>query len=762
MKTFLGAVLILSLVIIGAFIYRAHKEKQKHDLAGIVLRIFICGFLIIFFNVLMLYTKSAAVCSFGYSAYFAATDWLLYYLLQFSLEYIGNRFENHVKKVPMLLLLIADSLSIFGNCFGGYLYELNPVTMFGDELYFELVVNPLFFIHYGIVMMLVVFSLISLFYKSFTAPLFYRSKYLSIAVITLVIVALNISSFASAVDLSIIGYVIEAVGIYYCAFVYTPQKLLPKTWGQVAQDMSIGLLVMDLEGQILYTNTEASKLFDSEHPLTDDHGETLENWCRTRYLHQLDELNEEKTFYAQEQEHILKIQLQRMKDARRQLQGGYFVIQDRTDEVTRMKEDYWLSTHDRLTGVYNKERFCEKSRRYIRSHAKEELLILCTDIKDFKMINDFLGTQLGDAVLVNFAGILREQVTKAIVFGRLVNDVFTVLIKKEDFDETVFTREDSQDFFAGLDRDLTFPIVNYVGVYEITDRELPVSVMCDRARMAIATIKGEYNQKVAYYEDSMRNGILHEQELISGLAEAIRNEELQMYLQPQTAADGSLLGAEALVRWIHPQKGMISPGDFIPVFEKNGLISNVDKYIWECACRQLRKWKQEGRENLYISVNISPKDFYFLDIYAEFTKLIRKYDIDSRSLKLEITETAIVMDFERQIELIARLRQAGFTVEMDDFGSGYSSLNMLKDLHVDVLKIDMEFLRKASDDVRSKIILKMIIELSAQLNMGVITEGVETAEQVSFLADMGCRMFQGFYFARPMCVADFEKAYLDR
>lgn len=756
MKTFLGAVLALSLVVIGAFIYRASKEE--HALARIVKRIFICGFLIILFNILMLYAWSPEVCSFGYSVYFIATDWLLYYLLQFSLEYIGSHFEERVKKKPIILLLAADSLAIFCNIFFGYLYELNEVIMFGD-VYYELSVHPFFFLHYGIVMLLVIFSLTSLFYKSIVAPLFYRRKYISIALITLVIVALNISSFASAIDLSIIGYVIEAVGIYYCVFVYTPQKLLPKTWGQVAQHMRIGLFIMDLEGKKLYCNNTAEKLLDKENLLTDERGTSLEEWCRSRYLHQLDELNEEKFFYCKEEERVLKIQLQRMKDTRKQLQGGYFILQDRTEEISRMKEEYWLSTHDRLTGVYNKERFYEKSKRYIRNHREEELLILCTDIKDFKIINDFLGTQIGDTVLVNFANVLREQVKGAIVFGRLVNDVFAVLIKKKDFSERIFTREKEQDFFAGLESDISFPVVNYVGIYEITDRELPISVMCDRARMAITTIKGEYNTRVAYYDDSIRNDILHEQELISGLQDAIREGQLQMFLQPQTAADGSLLGAEALVRWVHPEKGIIHPGDFIPVFEKNGLISNVDRYIWESACRQLQKWKKEGRENLYISVNISPKDFYFMNIYQEFTELVKKYGIDSRSLKLEITETAIVMDFERQIELIERLRQAGFTVEMDDFGSGYSSLNMLKDLQVDILKIDMEFLREASDEMRSRKILKMIIELSAQLGMGVITEGVETAEQVAFLSDMGCRMFQGYYFAKPMSVADFEKTY---
>lgn len=758
MKPYLCAILVISLIAIGAFIYRTYKEK--HALAETVGRIFISGFIIILFNILTLYARTDAFCSFCYGIYFISTDWLLYYLLHFSLEYIGNRFENHVKKVPMLIILVLDSLSILCNSVFGHLYKLHPLILFEDELYYELEVRPFFFTHYGIILLLVAFCLISLFYKSFTAPLFYRGKYLCIAIMTAAIVALNIVSFTSAIDISIIGYVIEAVGIYYCTFVYTPQKLLPKTWALVARDMTIGLFILDIDGHDLYRNNCAAQLLSADKPLTDADGITLEEWCRSRYLERSDEFIIEDSFFAQGEERILKIQLQRIKDTRKLLQGGFFIIQDRTEEIKRLRQEYWLSTHDPLTNLYNKTYFCEKAEKYIGNHPQEELLILCTDIMNFKIINDFLGTQFGDTVLLNFADMLKNRAAKSLVSGRLVNDVFAVLIKKSDYNELVFTNDDKQLFFADTGSDVSFPIISYIGIYEIKDRSVPVSVMCDRARLAIATIKGNFDRRVAYYDTSIRDNILHEQELISSLGDAIRDRQLQMFLQPQTMADGTLLGAEALIRWIHPQKGIINPNDFIPVFEKNGLISTVDRYIWDAACKQLHKWKQEGRDNLYISVNISPRDFYFLNIYNEFTDLVKKYDIDRHNLKLEITETAIAMDFERQIELISKLRQAGFTVEMDDFGSGYSSLNMLKDLPVDVLKIDMEFLKKASDEARSKKILQMIIGLSEQLNMKVITEGVETTEQVRFLSDMGCKIFQGYYFAKPMCVADFEATYV--
>lgn len=202
------------------------------------------------------------------------------------------------------------------------------------------------------------------------------------------------------------------------------------------------------------------------------------------------------------------------------------------------------------------------------------------------------------------------------------------------------------------------------------------------------------------------------------------------------------------------------PGEFIPVFEKNGMIVKLDQYMWEAACKQLRKWKDEGKKDMYISVNISPKDFYFMDVKQVLTDSVKKYNIEPQKLKLEITETAIMTNIDNPVEILDGLRKEGFIIEMDDFGSGYSSLNMLKDIYVDILKIDMAFLRKSNDEERGRKILKTMIQLAKDLEMPTITEGVETLEQVEFLKAMGCKMFQGYYFAKPMDVATFEEKYM--
>ena len=251
-----------------------------------------------------------------------------------------------------------------------------------------------------------------------------------------------------------------------------------------------------------------------------------------------------------------------------------------------------------------------------------------------------------------------------------------------------------------------------------------------------------------------------EQRLSGELDNAINDNQLKVYLQEQCDGDGKVIGAEALIRWIHPTEGLMPPYRFIPMFEKNGLISKVDLFVWKEAAKLLKKWQNEGNGDYYISVNISPADFYFLDIYKELVRIVEKYEINPAKLKLEITETLIMKDVESRLMIVEKLRDFGFTVEMDDFGSGYSSLNMLKDISVDVLKLDMGFLYKTKDEEKSRKIIEMIVQLSKALDMPVICEGVETKSQFEFLKNIKCDYFQGYLFAKPVSIEDFENKNL--
>lgn len=387
-------------------------------------------------------------------------------------------------------------------------------------------------------------------------------------------------------------------------------------------------------------------------------------------------------------------------------------------------------------------------------------MLLSSNIKDFKLINDLFGLEKGNEVLKMEADLLKEQCGEGIVYGRTGGDKFAVCIPKARFNE--------QDFMGAIQamghafNNDRYHLHIYVGVYEITDRNEDVSIMCDKANLAIKTLGENYDKSIAYYNDTIFHDTIVEKQLVGDFDKALAEKQFCMYLQPQVTSEGKLLGAEALVRWQHPKRGLIFPGDFIEVFEKTGLIYRLDKFVWELAVQKLAEWQKDGRDDLYISVNISTKDFYYMDVYETITNLVETYKIIPSTLKLEITETAIMTGTAGELEMIERFRKYGFQVEIDDFGSGYSSFNTLKDMDVDVLKIDMGFLRTTRPErlERSMSIINTIISLTKTLGLSVITEGVETKEQIDKLTQMGCGIYQGYYFSKPIPVGQFEDTYL--
>ena len=694
-----------------------------------------------------------------FGLFYAAMDWLLFFLFRFNMTFVGNRMEDYVKMPLMYAVLICDSVLVFLGGIFGYSYVCVEQTMSDGSLYIGAQHLPFFNVHLGVSYLLLLLAFIPLIYKAVKAQAFYRKKYvIVIALLLLVAVADAIYMLTeSNIDISVLGYALSAVLIYYYALIYEPQQLTNRTYQLMVHDMAEGVILLDADGKVVRANKSAYEIFGHEERAV---GTTVapDFWTDAEKMKEFEGKTWEWTKEKEDGTHYLEATFQCLMDKKKRFIGGFFVVRDCTQEKEQLKKEHYRAAHDLLTGIYNREHFFDKVAQTLQENPDEEYLLICSDIKDFKFLNDIFGTEAGDKVLKRIAELIEAGAKPGEVYGRIENDHFGFLMKKRLFNEGMF-REGPRETIC-VDHESSYMVNIHVGIYEIKDRTIPVSIMCDRAFMAIRTIKDNYHQKVAYYTEEMREGVIKEQELCGELDTALREGQIQIYLQPQITEKGSVPGAEALVRWLHPTKGMIMPGVFIETFEKNGMIVKLDQYIWELACKQLKKWKDAGMEDKYISVNISPKDFYLTDIYKTFTELIAKYEIQPKNLKLEITETAIIMDLERQLELIEKLRKAGFVVEMDDFGSGYSSLNMLKDIHVDVLKIDMAFLRHSANEERSRKILKTMIDLSHSLDMFSITEGVETEEQRQFLADVGCRMYQGYYFAKPMPVSEFEQKYM--
>ena len=413
-----------------------------------------------------------------------------------------------------------------------------------------------------------------------------------------------------------------------------------------------------------------------------------------------------------------------------------------------------LLQYDRLTGLYSKEYFYQKAADILRRNPERVYDVICSDIENFKLVNDVFGMAAGDRLLLGVAGLYRRFVGDSGICGRLSADQFACLLEhRADYTDEMF-REAGAAVNALPDAK---NVVMKWGVYAVEDRALPVDQMCDRALMAARGIRGQYGKYFAPYDDALRERLLREQEIQDSMESALAGGQFEVYLQPKyQIRDGRLAGAEALVRWNHPDWGLQPPGVFIPLFEKNGFIPRLDKYVWDKTCAVLQRWLREGLPVIPISVNVSRADIYNTDLPEYLCSLLRRYELPASLLHLEITESAYTEDPEQLVDTVRRLRELGFVIEMDDFGSGYSSLNMLNELPIDILKLDMKFIQSEAAKPASQGILRFIIDLARWMNLSVVAEGVETEEQVRRLRVVDCDYVQGYYFARPMPVEEFE------
>ena len=412
---------------------------------------------------------------------------------------------------------------------------------------------------------------------------------------------------------------------------------------------------------------------------------------------------------------------------------------------------------DAATGLLGKEAFFDEAAAYLRHSGARDVSIVCFDVDHFKLFNDLHGLDCGDELLryLGRALALRFSPDGAQPLARLAADTFALCatgIRPERVERILV--DISSECPNGIDA------IVRAGVYRIEDPASPVSIMCDRAVIARRTVKGSYFDRVALYDPGMREALVLEREVVAGIESALREDRIELFLQPKcNIRTGKIVGAEALARWRHPERGIVAPGEFIPLIERNGLVRSLDLRVWEKTAAWIRGLIDEGVQPVPVSVNVSRADIYLVDVAAELHALVERYGIEPSLIEVEITESAYSERPDRIVAAFDELAERGFTVLMDDFGSGYSSLNMLKDINVDVLKIDMRFLDR--DDRRSKDIMESVIRMARWLDLPVIAEGVETREQVNFLLDVGCSYAQGYYYARPMEAAAFEALLTD-
>lgn len=751
-------IMIISTIILLYCIIKLVKDKKI--LAKKLRNLLVAAVFSMIANIGLLLSQTEVISNVVYTFFFISFDWLIYNLLAFTVEYTNNKKESIVYQRVLRVLLGIDTFSFLLHLKFGHAFGIERFEFSNGVPYFHVTNKVPYDIHLMIsyAMLLYVFGLFA--HKIITSPNIYKRKYYVILFILVMVMLLNaLFVFTNQpYDISMLLFAIGGAFIYYYALVYMPDDLLDDTLSMVVQGMDDAVILLDVDGNCIYHNMKADTFLNLGLMTEEEKSQTLRKWTGNQILSMCGDFVHDCTETIGEETVYLRIIFHRLSDNKNQYLGSFLTIRDRTIDASLIQKEHYRATHDKLTGLYNKEYFFEMVQKCLEAHPDERFLMICSDIRHFKLINDIFGPENGDELLLKIAQAIQKGVLDGEIYGRLENDRFGILIRKKNYREQILV--DGPRDVAHIESDYSYPVYFHIGVYEITNPKMPVSIMCDRALLAIATIKDDYQKKVAYYNDTIRSNVLSEQTLSGQAIEAMQKGQIQIYLQPQVTEKGEMKGAEALVRWIHPERGMIPPREFIRVFEKNSLIVSLDQFVWELACIQLQKWKKLGCEDLYISINISPKDFYYMDVTQVLTDLVNRYGISAANLRLEITETTVMSHLSKQMELISSLKKAGFTIALDDFGSGYSSLNMLKDADVDILKVDMEFWFGGRLGEKAKKILKMVVDLSKELNLTVITEGVETKEQVDFLREIGCHIFQGYYFESPMPAQEFEEKYL--
>ena len=422
-------------------------------------------------------------------------------------------------------------------------------------------------------------------------------------------------------------------------------------------------------------------------------------------------------------------------------------LEPMTDIEIMQKQQIVHMTMDR-----NPQVFAQAVKKQFAKYPDDHFAFIQFDVEKFKMINELYGEDVGTEVLDNILNTLKSLCNEEQIYCRLSADIFMVVTKYQDekqIVEFIHCLESHLDHYKDIRYRLAF------GVYLVTDKTMQIRYMGDSAALARKSIKGNALQNVAFYKEDLKSTLYSRKFVEDNMEEALRTGQFVMYLQPKySISDNEMIGAEALVRWIHPELGVIAPINFIPVLEDNGFIVKLDEYMWEQACITIRKWIDQGKKPVPISVNVSRVHLLKDQLITTLKNLLKQYQIPRELLELEITETVQNINIDK---VIRSLKKEGYTLLMDDFGSGASSLNTLKNTPFDVIKIDREFLNDFIESDRGQKIIAHTIHMTKDIGLELIAEGVETKEQAMFLQDCGCDMAQGYYYAKPMPLSNFDE-----
>lgn len=678
------------------------------------------------------------------------------YYLAFS---FNHAFTNTTKKLGFIkefyfILCFIDSVLLLANARVHVIFDLKQAFTNAGFFYWGIEYTSKFGFH-KLVCAILSFSSLALFISSIVkAPSYNKVKYVTILTSESLVLIANYVFNSLNLPLNISLLMLVASSIFIANYVNKDfsAPVLIGPLSAITESINDIIFCYDSSENLIYANSAAKNVFKKSNDNLENFAkEFRQNFLKNRPSElslKLD--NGEERYYITEYKDFF-ISNSNI--------GSYLRLQDKTKETLESRRKNYIATHDLLTGLFNRSGFFKKMQEALYQNTFKNPILICTNIKDFKLINTIYSEKVGDSVLQNQTEVMKRLPGhKKSIIGRIADDKFAILMEKQDFDKDIF--EEVFNKVSCIIEKTLYNIQIVAGIYEIYDKKDTVQSIYDKAKISLDAIKDSDNQIFSFYNPSMMEKMLKEKDIVNDFEKSLNEKQFSIQLQPVMDNDGNVLGAESVVRWNNPKYEDLTPSSFLDVLERTSLIYKLDVYVWELVAKKLHEWKERGFSDRFISVNVSSKDKFFIDIIKTFSDLIKKYDISPQNFKVEIRETAMLENPEKTIAIFSQLKKLGIKVYIDNFGTGFSSLNVLKDFIADGIKMDTSFLSESKVSGKNKIILQTMISMSSDLGMEFIAKGVESENQMLALSKMDCKLFQGFYFSKPLPVKTYEAKYL--
>lgn len=743
----LTTISITSLLLVVSVIYGIMSASKKSKQGRLLAWTSFCCSVLMACHLVYVCVDSTSLKEFFYCLEFAAMDWVVFCMFCFVRQSVDKPLLKSETSAIAIAFLF-DSSIFCTNTINKFAIEVTPNS---KNDYMFLTMEPKLFciIHYIIIFSVCLFMAYYIARKVFAISRFYRGRY-NIA-FALFIVNIGASVYylldiQNRFDISKFLLSGGVVLLYYSIFSFSPNALLRNLQLYVDDNISDATIIYNYKGDILKINKKANSLMPAQA------------WSNYESLIEYLSIPESEGSYKKKIGNgTYEVMHKPVKDEKGEIVANTFIFYDVTKMEEQIEREHKIAVTDALTGAYNRTGFFEAANDFLyQNESQAGFALIVSGIIGFKGINALYGNKVGDMVLKFIEKCYHDyNRSYPMIFGRTSEGKYSALVPFDYVDEIA---ADMTSIDVPIDNEIDLHVDMCHGFVVLDDIAKPLDYYYERALLALDECKNSTTQNILEYSYDMEEQVRRKQLLVAEMHNALREGQFFIELQPQIdLSDRSVAGAEALVRWQHPKLGRIAPGEFVPLFEENGFIINLDVLVWELAAKTARDLSDRGIYTGPVSINVSQVDITGIDVVSTLERIVSEVDIDPSRIHIEITESACAQRRDVLIRTMEQLRQKGFLLEIDDFGSGYSSLNALMKLPFDAIKLDMEFMKESNVEGKNGIILTSIMDMIHAMNSKVIVEGVETETNVENTVRFGGDIAQGYYFSRPLSIEAFEE-----